>query len=405
MSISQFVKYLETFFYSRPTEVSYFAVGNLKVKRYNNEFWTSKQRQSNNIHEIAYRACFKPDLPNFFIKNLTCSGGVVYDPFSGRGTTIIEAALLGREIVSNDINPISKILALPRLSPPGILELEERLASIQIQDNLKREIDLSPFYHPKTEKEILSLRQYLQTKKVLGTEDDLDRWIRMVATNRLSGHSSGYFSVYTLPPNQAVSLERQRKINLKRNQEPEYRDIKRLIIKKTKSLIRDIDDNLAENLLKAKMNALFLEEDSRKTKEIKSSSVDLVVTSPPFLAVVQYSDDNWLRSWFNSIDIKDLSNKITITNNIFEWRDMMKDTLRELYRIIKPGGVVAFEVGEVNNGKTNLDEEIVPLGLDVGLNCMGIMINEQNFTKTSNIWGIDNNRKGTNSNRIVLLTK
>jgi hypothetical protein len=32
-----------------------------------NEFWTSKQRQASPLHEIAYRACFKPQLPRFFI--------------------------------------------------------------------------------------------------------------------------------------------------------------------------------------------------------------------------------------------------------------------------------------------------------------------------------------------------
>jgi len=30
-------------------------------------------------------------------------------------------------------------------------------------------------------------------------------WVRMVALGRLTGHSPGFFSVYTLPPNQAVT--------------------------------------------------------------------------------------------------------------------------------------------------------------------------------------------------------
>ena len=46
-----------------------------------------------------------------------------------------------------------------------------------------------------------------------GLEDNIDRWIRMVATNRLTGHSPGFFSVYTLPPNQAASQNSQIKIN------------------------------------------------------------------------------------------------------------------------------------------------------------------------------------------------
>ena len=52
-----------------------------------NEFWTSRQRAANSLHEISYRACFKPQLPAYFIERLSEHGDVVYDPFSGRGTT------------------------------------------------------------------------------------------------------------------------------------------------------------------------------------------------------------------------------------------------------------------------------------------------------------------------------
>ena len=48
---------------------------------YVNEFWTSKQRAAHSLHELSYRACFKPQLPRFFIERLTGVGDVVYDPF------------------------------------------------------------------------------------------------------------------------------------------------------------------------------------------------------------------------------------------------------------------------------------------------------------------------------------
>src|SRR6266849_6618879 len=37
------------------------------VPVYEQEFWTSRQRQASSIHEVSYRACFKPQLPAFFI--------------------------------------------------------------------------------------------------------------------------------------------------------------------------------------------------------------------------------------------------------------------------------------------------------------------------------------------------
>ncbi len=94
---------------------------------YINEFWTSKQSQASLLHEISYRVCFKPQLPHFFIEKLTNEKDVVYDPFLGRGTTIIEAALMNRQVIGNDINPLSKILAEPRLLIPDYNKLADYL--------------------------------------------------------------------------------------------------------------------------------------------------------------------------------------------------------------------------------------------------------------------------------------
>ena len=40
-----------------------------------------------------------------------------------------------------------------------------------------------------------------------------------------------------------------------------------------------------------------------------------------------------------------------------------------------------------------------------GLEPVLVLINDQKFTKTANCWGVDNNFKGTNTNRIVLFRK
>lgn len=389
----------------KTTLIEPFKVNEIKTYKFYNEYWTSEQRKSSSIHEISYRACFKAQLPHFFISLLTGLGDIVYDPFSGRGTTIIEAALLDRRVISNDINPLSKILAFPRLEVPNINHIVSRLDSIVINYSLKADIDLSMFYHPKTEAEIVSIRNYLEERKINGKEDAVDRWIRMVATNRLTGHSSGFFSVYTLPPNQAVSQESQIKINRKRNQSPEYRDTKKIITQKTLSLLKKINPKDIVNLRKASTTALFLEKDARDTKEIPDNYVNLIVTSPPFLDVVQYSKDNWLRCWFNNIEPTEIEKKITMSKTIEEWCAVMKQVFEELYRITKPGGWVAFEVGEVRNGSIKLEEFVIPLGFRTGFNCFGVVVNLQKFTKTSNIWGVKNNECGTNSNRIVLFRK
>src|SRR5579864_6047013 len=98
-----------------------------EVPTFVNEFWTARQRQASSLHEVSYRACFKPQLPRFFIERLTAPGDIVYDPFMGRGTTPLEAALLGRVPIGNDINPLSLIMTRPRLSPPTLAQVEQRL--------------------------------------------------------------------------------------------------------------------------------------------------------------------------------------------------------------------------------------------------------------------------------------
>ncbi len=66
----------------------------------------------------------------------------------------------------------------------------------------------------------------------------------------------------------------------------------------------------------------------------------------------------------------------------------------ELYRITRPGGWVAFEVGEVRRGSVRLEEIVAPLGTAAGFGCEAVLINAQQFTKTANIWGISNNQHG-----------
>jgi len=380
------------------------SIGSLTIPRFTNEFWTAQQRQASSIHEVSYRACFKPQLPRFFIHLLTRPGDTVYDPFAGRGTTPLEAGLSGRCVVANDANPLSRILTCPRFFPPSPDEVERRLASIR-KDGTRAEIDLSMFYEEKTEREIVALREYLLARKSDGMEDAIDRWIAMVATNRLTGHSPGFFSVYTLPPNQAVSPESQRRINERRSQVPAYRDTHRIIAKKTRTLLSRMTRNERENLTSAGQTARFFTGDARATPQIPDQSVQLTVTSPPFLDIVQYKQDNWLRCWFNGIDGDAVGKQITMARTLPAWTAVMGEVFAELYRITRKGGYVAFEVGEVRKKTVRLEEHIVPLGCNAGFSCEGIVINQQFFTKTSNIWGVSNMDGGTNTNRIVLFCK
>lgn len=368
------------------------------IRYYINEFWTSRQRQGNRLHEVSYRACFKPQLPRFFIDRLTSPGDIVYDPFMGRGTTLLEAALRGRIPYGNDTNPLSCALIEPRLSPPKLEGVLKRLSEIPWEDfkNFENE-ELLTFYHPQTLAKIEGLRSWLISRQENGTIDNVDKWIKMVAINRLTGHSSGFFSVYTLPPNQAVTVKRQRLINIKRQQTPPLRDVSSIIAKKSKSLLSQEHGQVHAQEYKT------LTSSSHQTTDILSDSVSLTVTSPPFLDIVNYESDNWLRCWFIGVNPKSV--EISQYRKIKDWEVFIGKTLTELSRITRDSGYIAFEVGEVRKGSMRLEDNVIEAAKGLPLTVVGVMINQQEFSKTSNCWGISNNKAGTNSNRIVIFKK
>ena len=364
-----------------------------------NEYWTSAQRQAHSLHEISYRACFKPQLPNFFISRLAEAGDAVYDPFMGRGTTLLEAFLLGCKPLGNDINPLSQALLEPRLNPPTIEEIQDRLGRIDLGLAIESYPDLEVFFHRETLTQIIALKEYLLKKQKADGLDRVDRWIRMVALNRLTGHSSGFFSVYSLPPNQAVSIEAQRKINHSRNQKPEAKEIIPRIVRRSKALLKDWQDPRLK-YSGVDLEAVLTVDDASHAGGIQANTAQLIVTSPPFLDVVDYHADNWLRCWFLGFDSSAIA--ISQVKSPEEWQLLMGQVLQDLKRVLKPGGYIAFEVGEVRGGDILLEELILPAGVNVGLTPVIILINVQEFTKTANTWGVSNQRKGTNTNRIVV---
>ncbi|MCB1342051.1 MAG: site-specific DNA-methyltransferase [Pseudooceanicola sp.] len=354
-----------------------------------NEYWTAAQRRSHPIHEISYRACFKAQLPAFFIDRLTDPGAGVIDPFMGRGTTPVQAGLMGRRALGNDINPLSILLTRPRLRAVTLGAVQSALATVDWTRGAITRPDLLAFYHSDTLRQIESLRLWLA-----GRDDAAADFIRMVALNRLSGHSPGFFSGRSMPPNQAVSVAAQEKINARLGQSPPPRDVAGLILRKSASLLRGGPAPDADHVLST---------GPAWDIPLPDASASLAVTSPPFLDIVKYAADNWLRCWFAGIDPDGVA--IDLHRSEAAWTAMTARVLTELARLLKPGGHVAYEVGEVRGGKVLLERLVWQAAEGLPLEPLGVMVNAQGFTKTANCWGIANNAKGTNTNRIVLLRR
>jgi DNA modification methylase len=379
----------------------------LNQYRYEGEFWTSKQRKMHPIHySISYRASFKPELPDYYIRRYTKNKTqIIMDPFSGRGTTVLQANLLGYKAIHNDLSPVSYFIVRSRQNIPSYEEFIDRINQINFQKKRKEPSSeekerFYPFFHPDTYKELLNLKEeYLNNKN-----DSVLQYIMFIALSRLHGHSDGFFSAYSFPQF-SILPESQKKNNLKRNTKIIYKDIKSRIIKKYK---QDHSKELPKEYQISKFNEYY-QLDSRNLYSIPDNYVDLIITSPPFLDKVNYKQDNWLRAWFIGVEKELMDLPLGIYSSLDDWLEFIKQSLEEMIRVLKPSGRIVLEVGEVKykNQIIYLENEIAKIVQDYFYNVYidEIFINIQNFSKLSHCWKVDNNKKGTNTNRCIVLKK
>lgn len=376
-----------------------------EYKRFVGELWTAKQRQMHSLHySVSYRASFKPELPDFCIRRYSEKGAVVLDPFTGRGTTALQANLLGRVAWACDVNPLAVLLTKAKTNPIGLDEVVLRLNTIDFRRpvNLKGfSENFAPFYHPDTYRELINLR-----RAVAAEPDRINRFIELIAISRLHGHSPGFFSVYSFPQI-SIPPARQEIINKKRRQEPEYRAVAPRIIKKSAQALRD---GFSSEFFAVSSANSFDVSDARSISWAPNNSVDLVVTSPPFLDKVDYITDNWMEHWFAGVDEKKFKDNLVMVNSLERWSGFMHDVIAELLRVLKPNSYAVVEVGEVetSQGMIWLDEVVADIAASVSTPQKKfvvdeVLVNQQEFTKLSNCFRVDNNTKGTNTNRLVVL--
>lgn len=370
------------------------------IPYYLGKFFESNGARLHALHEFSYRASFNPHLPQFLIERLSSKGDVIYDPFAGSGTTLIEAARLGRIAFGVDINPMAKAIIAPRIGPEVTLEsVTEALDTVDWAAGPRNSMSLpKEFFHAKTLQKLSALHIWSEERAPFGDADPdpVARWIRMVVLSRLTGHSSGFMSGYTLPPNKATTAASQRRINEKRGEEPPERDVNRNIINKTRSLLRD-------GSIQFDCRHRIEVGDASDTPWIKDASVDLVVTSPPFCKEVDYAFEHWLRLRCLGIDPQSIA--FSHIASLKDWTKMIHLTLIEMMRVIKPGGYIAMEVGEIKGGTVKLERAVWEAAAGLPCRRLGVIVHDAEFTKTSHIFDVTNNRRGTNTNRIVIMQR
>ena len=83
---------------------------------YTDSLWVIDKRDNSGAHSGKYHGNFIPQIPNQMLRRYTKAGDWVLDPFMGSGTTLIEAARLGRNSVGVELQEDVALEAAGRIA-------------------------------------------------------------------------------------------------------------------------------------------------------------------------------------------------------------------------------------------------------------------------------------------------
>ncbi len=370
-------------------------------------------REHDSWHAMcSYLGAFPPSLANYFIRYFTEEGDIVFDPFAGRGTTPLEARLLNRKSLATDLNPIALSLCHAKNAPLTqteifirIEELEKKYdESLYQQEAHAQPEEVHLIFHPRTLAELCYLR-----RKLLTSENLIDRYLIGIGLGVLHGGerlngTSGYASI-DMPNTFSMSPDYVRKFVQKNQLNRFYRNVFDLLREKTIRLYKK-HSGLKQTGDVVKANARTL-----STVEVLQTyhrKVSLVLTSPPYLGIVNYAKQNWIRSWFLNEDPIKVSVELDDDLNLAEWLRFSLDVVTELKTFLKKDGVAVFVIGDVAKSKTS----VIPLAREFtrmvrenkifkNIWCINDAISDTD--KTTRIWA-DTRGNATATDRIVFLS-
>ena len=153
-------------------------------------------------------------------------------------------------------------------------------------------------------------------------------------------------------------------------------------------------------------------------RSIEAGSVDLLLTSPPYLQVVNYGTSNWIRLWWLGIDDvgreggagrRSLDSQLDHRHTYDSYREFMRKTLVGIRRVLKPDGVSVIVIGDVSTpegSSVELARRIWDdLGEASGLKLLDLIEDQlQVHTKVSRIWG-ESKGQATERDCVLVLSR
>ena len=248
------------------------------------------------LHSICpYFAMFPEEFVEKQLYAYTNRGDTVFDPFSGRGTTVFESLLKGRRAAGVDVNPVAVCISGAKADPPRLGSVERRLDLLEDaqQETDALEVPEGDFFpacfHQETLQQVLFLRERLDW-----SHSRVDRFIAAVILGCLHGesHKSRNCISNRMPRTISTSPE----YSVRWWADKGYAAPERNVFEVTRRLV---DYRLGHSLpgVRGSVRCRDARTASSAFRKLRKS-VALIVTSPPYLDTTHYAEDQWLRLWF-----------------------------------------------------------------------------------------------------------
>lgn len=379
-------------------------------------------RWGHSMHTMcSYHGMFPAKLAHYFIQRYSRPGDLVVDPFSGRGTTPLQARVEGRRTISNDLNPLGYVLSRAKANPPAWTSVNKTLNALEKRYRTRNQPepdvsgDIRMLYHPDTLKQLCFIRRYLLRR-------DLPQWSPenfmiagaltgiMHGAHRRDG-SSQYLSI-SMPNTFSMSPTYVEKFIAENNLVAPEQNVFARVRDKLARLYLDAIDGPA-GVTYAEDAAVLLGGDT-----IRAGSVDLLITSPPYLQVVNYGTANWIRLWLLGVDDvgrergegrRTLNAALDHRHTYTSYKAFMLRIFEGVQRALKPNGVAAIVIGDVADPRKEPLPLAAKLWEDIGDQTKLQLIDRIDDhlpvdKKVSRIWG-DTKGQATDRDCVLVLAR
>lgn len=318
-------------------------------------------RWGHSMHTMcSYHGMFPARLVHYFVQRYTVPGDLVVDPFSGRGTTPLQARVESRRSIANDLNPLAYVLTRAKSAPPTWTSVNAAVDALEhgYSRGGNRDTDapgeIEMLYHRNTLSQLVYLRDhFLKRSRTKWTREQY-----MIAgaisgilhgAHRKDG-SSQYLSI-SMPNTFSMSPSYVRKYIKENNLTKPDQDVFACLRDKLARLYLDAIPGQPGSVTHRDAGALL------HGSSLRPDSVNLVLTSPPYLRVVNYGQSNWIRLWWLGMDEvalsagsgrRKLDAKLDHQHNYDSYREFMLRTLTGMRKVLCKTGIAVVVVGDVN---------------------------------------------------------